>query len=208
MVGIQRWIPFWTLSSRMLEKWDKTQISSLRVETHPGLSHPSRKGEAAGVIYTHHLFLFRCLFPLPILWLIWEALCFCPDLTRPEVDKFSFEANQLFCSLSLWIFCLTSDGCDLSMQSSEKIWDSSSGFLWKKSKRSRWAHLRLRFWFKLSSLLEVGTKTPANDKVPCCIFWACINRGNLMNKYRIWVLLAFKSNITLNITFFRSVCTH
>ena len=66
--GVQGKIPFWT-PARRLDKWDKACISFLRVETHPGLSHPSPKGKAPGVINTHYILLFRCPSPL------WAPTC-------------------------------------------------------------------------------------------------------------------------------------
>ena len=75
--GVQGKIPFWT-PARRLDKWDKAWISSLRVETHPGLSHPSPKGKAPGVItltISFSLDVLPLFEPRPVLWLIWEVAC-------------------------------------------------------------------------------------------------------------------------------------
>ena len=61
--GVQGKMPFWT-PARKLDKWDKDWTSFLRVETHPGLSHPSPKGKTPGMINTHYILLFRCPSPL------------------------------------------------------------------------------------------------------------------------------------------------
>lgn len=86
-ISVLSWNVWYTRMDSLLDSslWKVREVRiSSQVETHPGLSQPSPKGDAAGVIHTHH-FIF---FPLPIWWLLWEVLCLCPGLRRPEVDTF------------------------------------------------------------------------------------------------------------------------
>lgn len=177
---------FRTPPSGKLEKGDGEWISPMGVETHPGLSHPSQKGEVTGMINTSHLLLFTCLFPSLFCDFLRGSVIL-PWSKEPEVDKCRLGGKP---SLSMSVPLDLSHPTWWIWPVHPEEWKHlrpKSRFPVEKHAVGLWTYSVLRLLrFILSSLLEVGTKAPANDKVTGCIFWAYICLGNLMNKGGIW----------------------